>query len=199
MITHRPARPSWMRYCPYQFAKFEFAWEVPIPTQCLDSSNWSNLLPSNETFTCGTCEKAFGRRDSIKMHLVICHTNALPFSKAQCSDCKKKWSRKSRLAKHMLIAHKAIHPSKPLHCKTVTWPGCWHRRICCASYYITLKCNHSGKNVSRKSMLIRHMFVVFGAKVMACRRISCVSCYISFKTSFSLMGHMESSFFFRNL
>ena len=42
-------------------------------------------------------------------------------------------------------------------------------------------------------MLIRHMLVVFGAKVMAHRRISCVSCYISFKTSFSLMGHMESS------
>ena len=27
-------------------------------------------------------------------------------------------------------------------------------------------------------MLIRHMLVVFGAKVMARRRISCVSCYI---------------------
>ena len=42
-------------------------------------------------------------------------------------------------------------------------------------------------------MLIRHMLVFFGAKVMACRRINCVSCYISFKTSFNLMGHMGSS------
>ena len=149
-----------------------------------------HFLPS---FTCGTCEKAFGRGDSLKRHLVTCHTNALPFSKAQCNHCENKFSRKSRLAKHMLIVLKAIHPSKPLHCKTDTWPGCWHRRICCASCYITFKCNHCGKNFSRKSMLIRHMLVVFGAKVMARRRISCVSCYISFKTSFSLMGHMESS------
>ena len=33
-----------------QFAKFEFAQELPIRTQCLDSSNWSNLPRSNPTF-----------------------------------------------------------------------------------------------------------------------------------------------------
>ena len=42
-------------------------------------------------------------------------------------------------------------------------------------------------------MLVRHMLVVFGSRVMARRRISYVSCYISFKKSFSLMRHMESS------
>ena len=43
-------------------------------------------------------------------------------------------------------------------------------------------------------MLLRHMLVVFGdGKVMAYRRKSCVSCYITFKTNFSLMRHMESS------
>ena len=51
MVNHRPAGLPWVRYCPYQFAKFEFAQELPIRTQCLDSSNWSNLPRSNETFT----------------------------------------------------------------------------------------------------------------------------------------------------
>ena len=43
------------------------------------------------------------------------------------------------------------------------------------------------------------MLVVFGAGVpskpllMARRRISCVTCYITFKTRFSFMEHVESS------
>ena len=49
MIIHRPAWPSWVRYCPYQFAKFEFARELPIQTQCLDLLNWSNFPSLNET------------------------------------------------------------------------------------------------------------------------------------------------------
>ena len=67
MVTHRPARPSWVRYCPYQFAKFEFAWELPIQTQCLDSSNWSNLPRSNETFTVHTVQSA-----QCKLHTTHC-------------------------------------------------------------------------------------------------------------------------------
>ena len=64
----------------------------------------------------------FGRGESLTRHLVTCHTNALPFSKALCNHCENKLSRKSRLAKHMLIVLKAIHPSKPLNCKTDIWP-----------------------------------------------------------------------------
>ena len=97
---------------------------------------WQSSVHFLPSFTCGTCEKAFGREER---------------------------------PKHMLIVLKDIHPSQPLKCKTCTWAGCWHRRFCCASCYITFKCNHCGKNFSRKSMLIRHMLVVFGAKVMARR------------------------------
>ena len=58
---------------------------------------------------------------------------------------------------------------------------------------ITFKCNHCGSHFSRKSMLVRHTLVVFGAKVMAkvvtrvmaFRRISCDSCYITCKTRVS--------------
>ena len=50
MVTHRPARPSWMRYCPYQFAKFELVWELPIRTQCLDLPTGSTRPRSNMGF-----------------------------------------------------------------------------------------------------------------------------------------------------
>ena len=42
-------------------------------------------------------------------------------------------------------------------------------------------------------MQVRLMLVVFGAKLMACRSICCLSCFTTFKASFSLMKHMESS------
>ena len=45
----------------------------------------------------------------------------------------------------------------------------------------------------KKAMLINYMLMDFKAKVMAQRRISCVSCYISLKTSLCLMGHKENS------
>ena len=48
MVTHRPT---------YQFAQFEFAWELPIQTQCLDLWNWSNLQHSNGTFSSKATKK----------------------------------------------------------------------------------------------------------------------------------------------
>ena len=76
------------------------------------------------------------------------------------------------------------------------------KRIRCTSCYITFRCNHCGNKFSRKSMLARHTFVVFGAKVLATvvtrviafRRISFDSCFITFNARVCLMRPMERSF-----
>ena len=57
MVTQRPARPSWVRYCPYQFAKLELVWELPIRTQCLDLPTGSTRPCSNMHFNVHTKNK----------------------------------------------------------------------------------------------------------------------------------------------
>ena len=77
MVTHTPAWPSWVRYCPYQFAKLEFAWELPMQTQCLDLSNWSNLPCSNETFTNASVLSRKAALEIVWLHYLLEHSYAL--------------------------------------------------------------------------------------------------------------------------
>ena len=61
----------------------------------------------------------------------------------------------------------------------------------CASCYKAFKCNHCGNNFSKKSVLVRHTLVVFGAKEMA--KVMAKVMAHTFKTSLSLMRHTENS------
>ena len=55
----------------------------------------------------------------------------------------------------------------------------------CASCYKAFKCNHCGNNFLKKSVLVRHTLVVFGAKEMA--KVMAKVMAHTFKTSLSLM------------
>ena len=126
----------------------------------------------------------------VKFPLVPVSTFAAPASRFfQREEIKKQYRRDTQrpnITNHLLTPEALDHvPLATLHCL----PG---------------QCNHCDKNYSRKSSLSKHMLVVHGAsrplkvlqdrylaKLIACRWISFVICYIAFKTRIIFKKHMK--------
>ena len=63
----------------------------------------------NKSFTCDTCKKQFGRRNSLDIHVRTVHENDKPH---KCDQCEKSFGENSVSQTHMKIVHENIKPFK---------------------------------------------------------------------------------------